>query len=34
MNLIILLSISGGVLLIAYFTYGKFVANKLKIQNS
>lgn len=33
MNLIVLLSISGGVLLVAYFTYGKFVAKKLKISN-
>ena len=33
MNLIILLSISGVILLIAYFTYGRFVANKLKISN-
>ena len=33
MNLIMLLTISGIILLIAYFTYGKFVANKLKISN-
>ncbi len=33
MNLIILLAISGAVLLTAYFTYGKFVSRKLKIDN-
>jgi carbon starvation protein len=33
MNLIILLSLSALILLIAYFTYGKFVAVKLKINN-
>ncbi len=33
MNLIVLLLLSGGILLTAYFTYGKFVANKLKISN-
>lgn len=33
MNLIILLAISGAVLLTAYFTYGKFVSGKLKIDN-
>lgn len=33
MNLIILLISSASILLIAYFTYGKFVASKLKINN-
>lgn len=33
MNLIILLIISGIILLTAYFTYGRFVARKLKISN-
>lgn len=33
MNLIVLLLISGAVLIGAYFTYGKFVVNKLKVSN-
>lgn len=33
MSLIILLLASGAILLIAYFTYGRFVSNKLKISN-
>lgn len=33
MSLILLFIISGAVLLVAYFTYGKFVAGKLKIHN-
>ncbi len=33
MNLIILLILSGIILLIAYFTYGKYVVKKLKISN-
>ncbi len=33
MSLITLLLFSGAVLLTAYFTYGKFVSNKLKISN-
>ncbi len=33
MNLILLLLLSGAFLLTAYFTYGKFVAKKLKINN-
>src|SRR5690554_5331759 len=33
MDLVTLISISGVVLLLAYFTYGKFIAAKLKISN-
>lgn len=33
MTLVTLLLISGAILLLAYFTYGKFVAGKLKISN-
>lgn len=33
MNLIVLLLISGAVLIGAYFTYGRFVVNKLKVSN-
>lgn len=33
MNLIILLSLSTAILIIAYFTYGKFVARKLQLDN-
>ena len=33
MNLVTLVSISGLILLIAYFTYGRFVASRLKISN-
>src|SRR5690554_997480 len=33
MNLILLLLISGAVLIGAYFTYGKFVVDKLKVDN-
>ena len=33
MNLVTLVSISGAILLVAYFTYGKFIAAKLKISN-
>lgn len=33
MNLILLLLISGTILIVAYFTYGKFVVNKLKVSN-
>lgn len=33
MNLVSLLSISGIILLVAYFTYGKYIAKKLKISN-
>lgn len=33
MNLIILLSVSGLVLLVAYFTYGKYVYNKFNLSD-
>lgn len=33
MNLVTLVCISGVILLVAYFTYGKFIASKLKISN-